>query len=133
MSDSEESKNHSTFKTETSEISDKDSVDSGSDKKKKNEIKEPEMDEEEKKKREEMKDFRTYLTKVLDDSIVKKSEISNLNFESWFIDKTRKLEQHIIAEDHMTRIKVKYRLDGKPHEITITVHLKINPLIINKI
>ena len=72
-----------------------------------------------KNKREEMKDFRTYLTKVLDDSIVKKSEISNLNFESWFIDKTRKLEKHVIAEDHMTRIKVKYRLDDKPHEITI--------------
>ena len=57
----EESKN-SSFKTDTSELTDKDSVDTGTEKKESK--KEPEMDEEERKKRDDMKDFNAYIHTV---------------------------------------------------------------------
>ena len=107
-SDNDESKKNSSFKTDTSHLTDEDSVDSDTNKKNEEEIKEPELDAEEKAKRDAMKDFENYLIKVLDDSIVKKSEIKTLNYESWFVENK---QRHAI--------KVRYRLDGKPHEITI--------------
>ncbi|CAI2378399.1 unnamed protein product [Moneuplotes crassus] len=101
-------KDNSTFKTDSDNIMD--SVDSDSNTKEEHKFgaNEIDMDPEERQKREEMKDFDTYLRKVLDDSIVKKSEITCLNFESWFVENGIKHP-----------IKIKYQLGSKPHEITI--------------